>query len=60
VTIGKRDYPTQRIDREHYLFDVLVAMYRTYPRAVAAMCDEHLDPSGRLLGEIREEAFLRD
>lgn len=38
------------------LFGVLVFMYDHYPQAVAAMCDEELDPSGELLGRVREEA----
>ena len=45
-----------RIDRDHYLFGVLVSMYARYPVAIAAMCDERLDTSGRLLGEVRDAA----
>lgn len=41
----------------------LVALYRDHPAAVAKVCDETIDRSGALLGEIREaarEAARRD
>lgn len=34
----------------------LVELYREVPVAVARVCDEVIDRSGRLLGEIRNEA----
>jgi hypothetical protein len=37
------------------LREALVMIYRESPAAVARVCDEFLDRSGRLLGEIRQE-----
>src|SRR5689334_735580 len=34
----------------------LAAAYRMEPVTVADLCDEHIDPSGRLLGEVRNLA----
>jgi hypothetical protein len=38
------------------LREALVMIYRESPAAVAHVCDGFLDRSGRLLGEIRQEA----
>jgi hypothetical protein len=39
------------------LREALVMVYREAPLPVAHVCDEFLDCSGRLLGEIRQEAI---
>jgi hypothetical protein len=50
------DTPVPALDRRMCLRDVLVPLYREAPLAVANLCDEVLDRSGRLLGEVRIEA----
>jgi hypothetical protein len=32
---------------------ILTVLYVDHPTSVAKLCDEHLDPSGKLLGEVR-------
>lgn len=38
----------------------LVRIYRAAPAAVARVCDEFIDRSGALLGEIRREVIATD
>ena len=45
-------------ERDRYR-QALVRLYREAPLPVSRVCDEFLDPSGRLLGEIRREARNR-
>jgi hypothetical protein len=36
----------------------LVKTYKTDPQAIAKLCDEHYDPSGSLLGIVRDFYLL--
>lgn len=38
------------------LVDALAALYLQRPELVARICDEDVDPTGRLLGIVRSEA----
>jgi hypothetical protein len=40
------------------LLKALVETYKLYPEAIATLCDDHLCPSGSLLGVVREFANL--
>lgn len=48
--------PLVRAYVEDAMVSALAAVYPDGRVVIAKLCDEHLDPSGRLLGLVREEA----
>lgn len=57
-SIGRIEGKREQRDRPERLLKELATLYATDPTAVACVCDEALDPSGRLLGEVRDAARL--